>query len=1225
MVVVDKEAPELIQSDAEQLQKKFPNIYGLPYRELHSTDPMESRAPDEHRRPIRVGILLSGGPAPGGHNVICGLYDYVKHAHVESQIFGFLGGLDGLFNSDYRRLTNDFVDQFRNTGGFDMLWSGRGRVQGTEDMQRALVVCEELLLDGLVIVGGDGSNSNAAILAEYFGSQKGRTSVVGIPKTIDGDLRNPCIETSFGFDTCAKTYSELIGNLTTDICSQQAVYHFVRVMGRSASHLVLECALQTRPNLVFIGEEIERDGTSLKEIVTEICDLVLARNADNRQYGIILVPEGLIEFIPEMKLLIGELNTIMADGDDFEVTLLSDSSRELWLFLPENIREQLLGDREATGYIQVAKIATERLLIALVESELSAKKDFIPLVMPHYFGYEGRCAMPSNFDASYCTALGYTAGCLVENACNGYMTVVRNLEQHYSVWQPAGVPFYKIMEMRCGTDGETFPAVTRQLVDLDGSLFAVFKSCREQWKLQDCYRVPGPVQFEGVCAEVSDYTVCVPCRDDLLWRAMDKKLNVGRAVVPKRPGALSFLQRKRLGFQPTLPRILQSKSVSLHQSFQSLPRDPYTHRQTLLFYKHICKDNKFFAHEVRDAMGGPTIRALTVGVIFLSRQSPGIMNVLWGLHERTKRFGGKTYGFYGMQGLLQGNYLHIIDDDLEVFYNQGGCELLGRSSTHSLLHAANQARALETCKRLQLDGLVVVGSNLAVTEATLLAEFFLANGCQTKVVAVPATGSNNLAHELIETNIGFDTSSKVYASLIGNVLTDAASMPKYWHFIRLMGRAPSYEVLECALQTHPNFVIIAEEYGASQKTLADVVSDIADCVCLRSEMGKNFGTVIIPDGLLSHLPNMKMLMAEIARLVEEAPTNEMLSIQHELLEIQEGSRWLTMLSPWNLALFKSLPRFIRKEMVQVDNGEMRFTRIETEVLLSQMVRKELERRAKRGEFNGKFAAVNHFFGYQGRSSLPSNFDCNLAYAYGHLAAICVESGLTAMCCTIRGLVGPTADWKAFVIPMNCMLALVPSQQEVHHELGKARNNSNVTDIPIIPSSEVNLESKAFRWMKTALDEQWMLQDRFCNPGPIQFDGPASLFHNRILHEEQAEYYEMLKKVTSYTRLLKNTCTFGIEPEFLRYAFVSLNSLLAMNVYKDDLLTTLPRVDLQEAEINQDTICRTYTGLRKGTSCRPGPERGPRFDSHVGLQRSITNLTGRLRPQRNSPVQKSMDL
>ncbi|KAF7457924.1 putative phosphofructokinase [Cryptosporidium felis] len=1246
--VKEIEIPNLVQKDAEKLKKLLPNTFGRPCIEINRDD---SKNVENSYHALRVGIVLSGGPAPGGHNVICGVYDFVKKHHPDSQLFGFLGGLDGLFKSTYKVVSEELMDRFRNQGGFDMLWSGRGRIHGERDLEKVEKVCEQLQLHGLIVIGGDGSNSNAALIADYMAKKNKNFCIVGVPKTIDGDLKNSAIEVSFGFDTAARTYAECVGNLCSDICTSQNVYHFVRVMGRSASHLAMEVALQTRPNMVFIAEEVEREGITLSEIVKSIVDLMEERSKMGKMYGIILIPEGLIEFIPEMKILIQELNEILdklktqesdneLSPEEFDKKIcsyLSNSSASIWEYLPENIREQLLIDREATGQIQVAKIATERLLILLVEAELHRRhgtyfyydiehgqtKEAVPkeveisnkssgsILMPfgftmmhHYLGYEGRCAMPSNFDSNYCYALGHCAGALVYKGLNGYLAVIRGLQGNPLNWQACGISITRIMEVKKSRpDGQDYAAVTRQLVDLNGPLFKLLKQVREIWKYKDLYRAPGPLQFEGPCSETIPYIVRTPDIQDLLCGGDDTNeveidFNIApsnnsggkRGVFNRIQGTLSPLQLYRTTYRPPLPLLLTHLKARCKPTTQYNLSDPLIKRQITTCYPHLCNSNHFYCQEAQlDLSTEEPNVGLRIGVLLMSRQAPGIANVVWGLYHRLKMVRGRCLGFYGVKGFLQGKHITLTERDVDLLPNQGGSELIGRTYTECLVSKENLEKARKVCESLHLDGLVLCGSAFGMTQGAILTEYFLQNNCNTKVVGVPATASNNLANDLVEACVGFDSSTKLYASLIGNVLTDAASMPKYWHFIRLMGRQPSNEVLECALQTHPNVVIIAEEYGAADKTLVHIVEDVADVICKRAEFGKNFGTVLIPDALLSHLPDMKILISEInelRRFAEEHAEmkifmSEMMSLGHSdhpstlnddgsiqgkgatshgsdgngILNLDvncspyEESKYSSKMTPWSLALFKSLPRFIRREILSLD-VDSAFSAIETEALLVLMIKKELKKRKQENRYNGNFQPFTHFFGYQGRSAMPSQFDAKLGYALGHFASIVVESGLTGHLCSIRGLCGEVSDWRMTAIPFNCLMKIVPSNDETHPELP--------TNIPTIPSSEVDLKGKAYRWLKI-VQEHWAMQDRFCNPGPIQFDGAAANFYFRTLHEQQSEYYEMLKHVQNYAELVRETCTFGVNESFLKTAFVTLNGLLNLRYRDGSLLSSLPDI------------------------------------------------------------------
>jgi len=436
---------------------------------------------------LRVGVLFSGGQAPGGHNVIAGLRDAIGKGGT---LLGFLGGPSGILENKFVDLKD--VDSFRNSGGFDLIGSGRTKIESDEQLRQSLKVVTELNLDGLVIIGGDDSNTNAALMAEYFLQHRCKTAVVGVPKTIDGDLKNSFVQTSFGFDTASKVYSELIGNICRDALSAKKYYHFIRLMGRSASHIALECALQTQPNFTIIGEEVAARNLSLKSLVQTLLDLIEKRAKLGKNYGVVLVPEGLIEFVPEMKQLISELNS--------NPNHLSPAAQESFDSLPEEIQKQLLIDRDPHGNVQVAHIETEKLLIAMCKKMYSGKFH----ALSHYFGYEGRCSYPSNFDANYCYALGFVAERLVADGRSGYMCAISNLEAEVELWQPHGLPITSLMqiEMRKGREK---PVVAKALVDLEGAPFQFFVKERSRWGIEDDYRYPGPIQFFGP-KELSDAT-----------------------------------------------------------------------------------------------------------------------------------------------------------------------------------------------------------------------------------------------------------------------------------------------------------------------------------------------------------------------------------------------------------------------------------------------------------------------------------------------------------------------------------------------------------------------------------------------------------------------------------------------------------------------------------------------------------------------------------------------
>ena len=499
--------------DQEAIKALFPNTYGLP--EIR----FEKNPTPTAGKPVNVGVILSGGQAPGGHNVICGLFDGIKKIHRDSSLFGFLMGPDGLVKHRYIELTAPIIDEYRNTGGFDIIGSGRTKLEKKEQFDEGLKILNELGIRALVIIGGDDSNTNAAILAEYYKEKNTGIQVIGCPKTIDGDLKNDVIETSFGFDTATKVYSEVIGNIQRDCNSAKKYWHFIKLMGRSASHIALECALQTQPNICLISEEVEANNMSLDQIVEYIAGIVKSRAADGNNFGIVFIPEGLIEFIPEFKRLIGELNELLGANKD-AVEKMDEAQLTKFIFdnlsaenvaslrkLPEQVARQLMLDRDPHGNVQVSLIETEKLLSGLVAERLAADKEFAEMggkfsSLHHFFGYEGRCADPSNFDADYCYSLGFNASALINAGVTGYMSSIRNLVKPAVQWIPGGIPITMMMNIE-RRNAQDKPVIQKALVRLDGAPFQKFAAQRDEWAHNTCYVYPGPIQYFGP-AEVCD-------------------------------------------------------------------------------------------------------------------------------------------------------------------------------------------------------------------------------------------------------------------------------------------------------------------------------------------------------------------------------------------------------------------------------------------------------------------------------------------------------------------------------------------------------------------------------------------------------------------------------------------------------------------------------------------------------------------------------------------------
>ena len=498
-------------ADQEQIKKLFPNTYGLPeLRFEKDTDVAKVKSSD--KEVINVGVILSGGQAPGGHNVISGLFDGLKSLNKANRLYGFLMGPGGLVDHNYMELTGDIIDQYRNTGGFDIIGSGRTKLETVDQFEKGLEIIKELNIRAIVIIGGDDSNINACVLAEYYKAKGAGVQVIGCPKTIDGDLKNDWIETSFGFDTACKVYSEVIGNIQRDTNSAKKYWHFIKLMGRSASHIALECALQTQPNYCIISEEVEANNKSLNDIVAEIAQVVADRAADGNNFGSVLIPEGLIEFIPAMKKLIAELNDMLAKFPEikdmepdaqhqFVVNQLNPENAETFSSLPLEVARQLSLDRDPHGNVQVSLIETEKLLSEMVAKKLADMKEEGKFVgkfaaQHHFFGYEGRCADPSNFDADYCYALGYNAAQLVKCGATGYMSSIRNLSKPSIQWIAGGIPITMMMNIE-RRHGEDKPVIRKALVDLNGKPFQEFAKNRAKWAKETCYVYPGPIQYFG--------------------------------------------------------------------------------------------------------------------------------------------------------------------------------------------------------------------------------------------------------------------------------------------------------------------------------------------------------------------------------------------------------------------------------------------------------------------------------------------------------------------------------------------------------------------------------------------------------------------------------------------------------------------------------------------------------------------------------------------------------
>ena len=494
--------------ESDKLKAILPKTFGKKYVKFVQKKEIA------HNKPFSVGVVLSGGQAPGGHNVIAGIFDSLKKLNQNSKLIGFLGGPQGILDDKVLEITKEIIDNYRNTGGFDLIGSGRTKIETDEQFEKSLQVCKNRKLDALVIIGGDDSNTNAALLAEFFVSKNENIAVIGVPKTIDGDLKTDLIEASFGFDTAVKTYSELIGNVERDSMSAGKYWHFIKLMGRSASHITLECALQTHPNCAIISEEVKNKNQSLENIINDVAKIIMERGNNKQNYGVVLIPEGLIEFVPEIGTLIKEINKLLGDNEqhfsslkEFEkqaewlIKNLSQSASKVFSSLPKIIQEQLLMDRDPHGNVQVSKIETEKLVVTMVEKKLKQLKESGEFKgkfssQSHFFGYEGRCAFPSNFDADYCYSLGYSATVLIASGLTGYMTSITGLSKPVLQWVSGGVPISLLMTIE-ERKGKMKPVIKKALVELDGTPFKTFAKSRDEWAKKTSYIYPGAIQYFG--------------------------------------------------------------------------------------------------------------------------------------------------------------------------------------------------------------------------------------------------------------------------------------------------------------------------------------------------------------------------------------------------------------------------------------------------------------------------------------------------------------------------------------------------------------------------------------------------------------------------------------------------------------------------------------------------------------------------------------------------------
>jgi len=1085
-------------------------------------------------KPLNVGVILSGGQAAGGHNVIAGIYDGLHRRHPDSVVYGFLDGPHGLFSGIYVKITAEMMDGFRNTGGFDMLGSGRHKIESAEQFEASRKVAEALDLDGIVVIGGDDSNTNAALLAEFFKSKNVKTCVVGCPKTIDGDLKvAPHIPVSFGFDTACRTYAELVGSLTVDVRSTQKYYHFARLMGRSASHIALEVALLSRPNMCLLGEEIKENNKSLKDITMEMANMIIDRAAAGKNYGVVLLPEGLIEFIPEIKVLISQINEILAKGvpaTDAEVApLLTDEARAVFNYLPSFIRQQLMLDRDPHGNVQVAKIETEKLLSATVGIELSkarAEGRYNGVFTPqyHFFGYEGRAGLPSVFDSKYCYALGATASALLGEGRTGLIASVKNLQSPYPKWECGGVPIVSLCHIE-RRSGKNVPVIRKALVELEGPLsqpFQAWTAIRETLKLSDSYKVQQPIQYdenavgyddvpETLRLELGGAPEPLPETDGekkmkVFWpRAQDEFIHYGK--MPR-----STAEKWRSAQPYRVPRAIHRLSLASIHLREGAPtqcsslRDegfmkrfyPETYGSPLLFF---------------DAASEGTQSAGKLGVVICGRQSPGGHDIVHGVTSFASRNGWEVLGFIGgTEGFFAKQYISLTEELTQAFARTGGMALLGRTQEKI---RGREEDMKKVCEELNLNGLILVGGSRTISACVEIAEYFTKNDVKTSLVTVPMSISGAIKGPLVEESVGFDSNCKAVARLVGNFAIDGASARKYWYFLRTMESntaTTSHVTLEVALETHPNICLLNEIIEHQRLTLTDVVNKLCDIISARADNACNFGTLVLPDNLLESMSEFSILIDELQKI--------------NLPDTAENV--IPQLSSYSGALLSSLPDYIAKDFLshKQSDSSIALAQVQTEQLLSDLVAAELKRRKAKGTYKGSFSSVCQFLGYQARCSVPSNFDSNLGFAFGVASCNLAIAGKNGYMVSAFGLKKDPEDWTLIGVPVT---AVVETDE-------KKRVN--------MPRRKVDLRGSSYQlWAN--IEKKAAMTDIYENPGPIQFLGATcDCVGQRLMASvNEDNYVDQVCDLATKLKKIGSACRPGCSAQSLRIANRTLQNLL----------------------------------------------------------------------------------
>lgn len=1082
------------------------------------------------RRPLRIGVIFAGRQGSGGHNVLAGVRDYILLRNSGSQVFAFYRDL-----GDYWEVTAEHIDPLRNAGGSAVL----APLDTAPNPPCALKLTQKLDLHGIVIIGGERACRDAATIADYFKSEKCGAAIVAVAKATGGDL--PIIEVSPGFDTAVRTYAEFVGNLETDVATSGKYYHCVRVLGSRSSHVAVHVACMARPNYVAVGEEFR--GKPFSDLLDELQDLVIRRSEIGKNHGVLLFPEGLLNFFPEFTAFIAELKA----GARLES--LSPASKALWETIPEPAQPLFI---RKVDKLTLSSFPVERLVAAMLEARVSSTIDFRPRC--HSLAREGRAAFPSPFECSYTYALGFTAAALIEHKHSGYMATVSRLDLSPESWSCGGYPLTAMCEADAGQ-----PKVPRRLVDVDSEDYKIFTQARSIWKLRDCYVSPGPIQFDGATSEEGPVALRPMVLDDLVpdigynWVFRER-----RHFFPKSDEQLSPLQRARLSARVPRPGVLGRPCEFVFRNKVAYP-DPQTEACVSTSYARQCQLNKSAVYDLIPCANpsyysnSSNAKPPRVGVLLNGQQAAGVNNVLVGLWEGLTSHlpRGYLFGFVGgVKGLLEKpiRAIELTREDIDMCRNQGGFEILGRQKEAELLLGteAGVERVVNVLtEELQLDYLVLIGGRHTITCGAILTEEFLARKVKTKLVIVPATQNNNVSLNLLECCLGFDSSAKCYGQLIGNLNSDSLSNERYWSFVRLMGMDKSHLALETALSTHSNVTLISEYITSGQNsTLIDVINNLTDAVVARMQKNKPFGTALIPEGLISSLPEFNLLFLELKRILTTVKTTEpeqFTQIIQELSRKEPNNEGLGLaraqLSPFTWNLWQSLPHYIRRQLLQPkDLGCLELTKVSTEELISDLVHRELERRVTKQiipqSYVDNFQPLCFYYGYSCRGTLPSVFDCALGWAHGAIAAELVKANITGYVTAPRGLSAKPRDWICRAYP--CTAFLKPRSFIMEQDILPR-------PMPAVPGDRVSTNSASLKAFLEAKGN-WLLEEQYIVPGPLQFYNEAGQELNRLLEYDHRTYLEMLRKVHEALSVIRRICGSGPSETILSVTVGTLSSL-----------------------------------------------------------------------------------